>query len=567
MPRRVTPRQQRRRQRFAPLRVGASTPTSPTLWDATKDLDQPQWAKNGVTVDANLEAGLEPLLTNVDLLEEDGSNGLHYLSRPMVGANDNTSQAVTFYTKPGTRVFLGVRSRSKNGTMLTTILNCTTGALVTLPSGHQLGHFDMGQGWHAWRITLTGAALGSGATAPQWQFHVMKDSAQISYQGVAGLGLRLWDVQWLANDAGLSFTPPYPVLPNTATRLPVGIANFTEIGKGAGGTTDPNKYYRVIGPYAPSPGSIEADVLAARAAGVKLVWFFAGSRTQWAPGGVYSRSLWRARQDRFKNLPLVAEALANKEAYLLLVDEPNHSDFGSPSTISPQECNEMGHYVKSIWSHPVTYVRLGSKALAVDGWNNTDDVPVPVPTYFSQVLGRNTSGYSGIDYGFSQYSIQHHSETPSEYYAREKAEFAAVNLGMIPAMNYWNGGLEVDNDGVDACWDINDNNSSSGVITGPGNNGPLGPGVSINCGSQSTIQQQTHFVASPEWRQHVVAIAATDPDAIFFTGFGDVSGGVPSLEEEPFPTLSARPDFVSAMQNCVILGNARTVFNGLRPIK
>jgi hypothetical protein len=143
---------------------------------------------------------------------------------------------------------------------------------------------------------------------------------------------------------------------------------------------------------------------------------------------------------------------------------------------------------------------------------------------------------------------------------------ASLNMGMVPGLNWWAGGIghrgETSLDGVTACWDINDNNSSSGYIVGIDQPAPYNEGDHYNCGSLPTGITRT--VASPDWIRRWADVVFSDADAPFVGMWRDPddSQTIPGAE-----MLGARSDYISALDYVLTKTAARTTWNGYRTPK
>jgi hypothetical protein len=356
----------------------------------------------------------------------------------------------------------------------------------------------------------------------------------------------------------LEQAPPPPT--GNTTWLRAGLTGFGNgvIGLGPGDLPAPNPIYTFAGHYQPVPTTVDQDLQDASDNDVMLAMNLAGGRNGWAPGGVFDMNLWKSKVDRFAGNTALATAIENHSVYLMAIDEPNHPDFGTPSTITPTDVNNMGLYLKSVYPGAMVYVRTGSPTM-VDGWSNINGEPSPPAT-----------GWTGIDYAYSQYAWSNNKTvTIANYYASEKSRLATVGLGMIPAFNFIDGGHYQDFDGIPACWDIDNNGVSSGIINGQRGNTTTPDGVHLNCGDPKIGQVGCRYLwSSPAWIRRAIDVAVTDPDALFFSGFiytNDANTPPPAGQWQI--DLQRRSDMVGALQYMIAKGKTRTTFNGLRTIK
>jgi hypothetical protein len=234
---------------------------------------------------------------------------------------------------------------------------------------------------------------------------------------------------------------------------------------------------------------------------------------------------------------------------LYVVDEANHSDFNN--TLSPSEVNDMGRLHKQIWPGGLTFVRMSGTTLS-QGWAGETNI--------------TASTYNAIDYGWAQRSGQH-TQTLAQFYSQEKGLLASLNMGMVPGLNWWAGGLKKghDHEGATACWDTHNNGTSNGYIVGLGTNTSQFPkGTKVDCGA--TVDGNiTRYVASPEWIKRWADFVTTDPDAPFvalwtypYDTFTDRDWTMP---------LETRSDYVAAMDYAITKAGTRSSWNGWRPAK
>lgn len=558
----------RRRHRYspAPVDVVPSIPAGTNVWTFPKDLTNAVWAAqglNGISFTADAVVGPDGTLT-VDKVIETAINNQHGFARDAREATVGRPQTVAFYAAPAERNLLTLRSIDRDGTVTTSRVNLTTGVVEV--GGHTVTVVNMGRGFFYVKATLPIAKAGLAGSLLIWAFNVTAAGGALSYQGVNGSGLYLWDLQYYSNDNGAAITPAYPIDGGT-NRLRVTLGNWRDIGGGPD-PTQPNVKYGAAGPYQPTVATVGADVDAAILNDVVLLWNLAGARAQWAPGGAFSLVLWKARIDRFKNDPKVRQALTTRQAIVMAIDEPQHPDFGSPSTITPTLVNAMGLYIKSLWPGAIVCVRQGAELMVLNGWSNVagESVP-PVAT-----------GWSGIDYGMSQYLwTQQPTETFSVYFAQQKTDLNTTigesgirgNLGLIAMLNIWAGGNYANFDNVAACWDIENNGTRSGVIVGVLQNSGIAvpQWTHLDCGDARIGQLGCRLlVASPAWLRKFIDAIYNDPDIALVTGYTH-AGPTGGITDPQGVALETRSDIRSALVHWVTQGAQRTVSNGWRTIK
>jgi hypothetical protein len=109
---------------------------------------------------------------------------------------------------------------------------------------------------------------------------------------------------------------------------------------------------------------------------------------------------------------------------------------------------------------------------------------------------------------------------------------------------------------------------ASGLIVGIRSNLLPAPGAHVNCNDPliGSEPERRLDVANPALMKAVAQWAANDTDAPLLTGFVYArSGG--AVEAQWAINLQARSDMVAAGQQMITIGNARTSWNGWRPIK
>ncbi len=278
-----------------------------------------------------------------------------------------------------------------------------------------------------------------------------------------------------------------------------------------------------------------------------------GPRVIWAPDGNYNPALYEAELRKWENDTIFRRAVNQRRVLLYVVDEPYHPEFHG--TISPTEVNQMGAWHKEIWPGALTFVRVTGSILA-NGWNG---------------MGPPAGGYTALDYGWVQWSGQHTDSTVTQVYNAEKAALRSLNMGMVPDLNVFTGGIGhlpgQDGvgqgwDGVLSCWDINDNNASSGYMVGSNQGAPYTEGQKFNCGSLPS--DVTRLIAGPEWIKHWADVISSDPDAPFAAFWRHPANN------QPYPDAAAligRADFVSALDYAINKLGSRATWNGYRTPK
>jgi hypothetical protein len=357
------------------------------------------------------------------------------------------------------------------------------------------------------------------------------------------------------------------------------------IGVGPNDATTPDHpIYTALGdrPYSTVNG-LENDIDDAGTYDVVLAVNIAGGRFQWAPNGVFDFDLYTANIDRFKNSLKLKNALQrtkangdpNPRVVLMAVDEPNHPDFGTPSTIRPRDANDMGLYLKKLWPGAFTYIRLGSDKLTQGGWSNIGGSTVPPPSYTSLVAGvGTTSGWSGIDYGFSQYAYANVHETLLQYFTREKGDFAGASLGMHQRHQLLGRRQLRRHHGRESLLGHRERRvvSHFGVIQGVRDTDKSNDGRHMLCGDPliGSVNATRYLNFSPVIAAEVRRRRHRQPEHLrvhpLSLGY-NWSGPNGAASAQWQQDLHRRADFVSALRYCITTLAGRTQFNGWRTPK
>lgn len=217
--------------------------------------------------------------------------------------------------------------------------------------------------------------------------------------------------------------------------------------------------------YTPSPSSIAQDIADAKNMGILPLFNLAGARGNYidnlnTPSATYNESKYFARVDRFRNITALTNALRAGECMIYLTDEANHFQFNG--TCSAHEVNRMGLYCKWLFGKVPCVLRMHGDFLANNSGNWPNSGPRPP-----------TGGWTGVDYGWAQYSGKDQGETFDEYYSDQITKLKSVGLGVFISLNWIDGGIAPPSgglpnytfDGVRGCWDY-ENNGSSGIVHG-----------------------------------------------------------------------------------------------------
>ena len=363
----------------------------------------------------------------------------------------------------------------------------------------------------------------------------------------------------------------------TDASLPVGLMafgsgdEFGDVGEGPDLTTAAPKFTACH--YVPNINTIGAQIDTADANNILLVLHIAGNKSSYTTtiGGTptldmakYTDNVRKFRPDAdntaFADRLKFADAVRRRRIVFYVVDEPylTNSFNNNLPNITPQQTNQMGLLIKSVWADysPITIVRAGADRLAA-GW-----------------LGQGipTGGYTGIDYCWLQYEQRLARGAfatqpwttpfnPTTLLAEQRSIIASNNLdmGVIPSLNLWAGGIGRDFLGVSAAWDTD----------GPGGSSTLGYVIGIqNPGEGTVVTTLTDSVrslmSSPDWIRKFVDLMVADADIPCYFMWQVATSSNPASS---YLTYFQRQDIEDALDYSITAGAARTSFTGWRTAK
>jgi len=351
----------------------------------------------------------------------------------------------------------------------------------------------------------------------------------------------------------VDWAPAPPPPPPGNTRLPVGFWNYSDLmGNGPGGDTGAPIFTHVTDTSI-DPSDMDAFIATADALDILLCYAPSRNRGQYIVNGVFSRSAYESRVRQFQNIASFADAVARQRILLSLGDEFNHPQFNG--TCDPDDVNWMGNLHKSIWPGALTFVRMSPVTLR-DGWNG---------------FGTTTSAFwTGLDYAWSQRSHQQNNQTLSDYFTNQKSVADSLNLGLVPGLNLWNGGIGVtpiqsSNSGVQTCWDAKNDGVSNGILCGENASSPYTRYAYQDCGASRTGLVST--ISSPAWIRKWADTVSALSWAPFASIWTYPMPGAPPGGEGEAEALIVRSDFVAAMDYMINKCNARTSWDGYRTAK
>lgn len=349
----------------------------------------------------------------------------------------------------------------------------------------------------------------------------------------------------------VSASPPNPI----EAPMPAGLwtADMAlQMGTGPGRDTG-SPIYKFFIDIGVQPADVNAVIADADAADVVMMICPSRGRASFIVNGAFDRPSYEANVRDYEGNTTLADAIARKRVLLMLGDEFTQAQYNN--TVDPNDVNWMGNLHKSIWGGALTFVRMGG-ALIHDGWLGVTP---------------NSSFWTGLDYGIQQRSFQAGSQDQASYMSGQKALYNAVNVGMAHGLNWWNGGIRTAGSvgGIPACWDMQDNGTSSGFIVGAGDTGSSNfpQGSRQNC--SAGFSGVTKTVASPDWIEHCAQAAVDDPDNPFFYlwVWPGGSGGGLGPDATWAAVLEQRADYVSKLNSMVNICQARATWNGYRAAK
>lgn len=343
-----------------------------------------------------------------------------------------------------------------------------------------------------------------------------------------------------------------------AAPLPAGVngLELSQIGEGPG--DDAGSPLWKSGVITPTTGDVVAEAVAlinaARNIGMRLFLNFGGApgqHTDPGPNGtiIFNEAEYEANVRRYTvaggasvaQAQTIADALADFTVLAYVIDEPAHQKFNG--SVTPTIVNNISLLHKEIWPGCLTVVRI-------DGEDIT-------------AFGTPAGGWTGVDYGVAQYEghgIGANRRTMTQYFTTQKSILAGLDMGMVPSLNFVDGGIKVDLDGIAACWDAQAN-GGNGLLKGS-YTGTAAIGTFFACGTAPS--NENRFFPNPDWLRRFADIVSQDPDApgvIGFSPYGPASVGTFGIP------LWNRADMVAALDYYLTKCEQRPTFNGLRTPK
>lgn len=287
------------------------------------------------------------------------------------------------------------------------------------------------------------------------------------------------------------------------------------------------------------PAEVQSIIDQALATNTLVFIRLAGSRNKWAPIDAngcaqYDENKYRTELRRYlptaqggelsqATFDQLTQMFAQRKFIAYINDEPNLGVYCR--SITQQHVNNMGLFHKEIWPGVLTAIRI-------QAWQITQQLPV----------GAGFNGvFTGLDYTWFQHNraAALNSLTAREDFQEQKRQSALIDTGMIPGMNWPDGG-----DG--RLWDCQNTGSSNCNI--PGNEGA------------------PKWLASPQEIRDIADATWDDPDAIAFLWWTSTFDCVGNSWCD-FDQYEGRSDYVAAFDYALNKFNSRPTFNGFRKAK
>lgn len=256
------------------------------------------------------------------------------------------------------------------------------------------------------------------------------------------------------------------------------------------------------------------------------------------------------------------DAVARGRVLNYIGDECYHDKWKNSqgvATWTPDLVNQCGLFHKGLWPNSLTFVRVNPNRLRF-GWGG---------------FGPPSGGWTGLDYGWMQYEGPQAQAGLSFATAlsQERTDANAINIGCAASLNIWAGGNHTTVNGINQCWDIDPDNTGSGIhsgviagaVQGSGSSGSgLSSGQNLTCSQWSAVANKKTLVASPSWIKNCIDVVYSDLTLPFFAlwSYATVEQGIGFAV--PYQD---RADFVSALDYAIAKGLSRPTFSGLRTPK
>ena len=364
--------------------------------------------------------------------------------------------------------------------------------------------------------------------------------------------------------------------------LPVGMFSFGsggiagEVGEGTDLTTDTPCRVCL---FVPNINDIGGQITAADAGNILLILNLAGNKGSYTTtiNGTptldmtkYTNNVRRFRPDddntAFADRLIFADAVRRRRIILYVVDEPNLTFDPGVNTvcnISTVEANSMGLLHKTLWQgyDPLTLIRVPAETMA-SGWNGQQ---------------KPTSGWTGFDYCWSQYTLRHGRGaannqpwttpvSPTDLLLEQRQIIADnnLNMGVGVSCNLYIGGIGNNIDGVSARWDTDGAGGSAALNYIRGDRLTSGLGQSV--GEVITTLQTTDkaLIVNPDFIVEFAEQMAADPDVPFCLYWQHT---YTNSAADEFIDFYQRADFQAAFAAAIVAGEARATFGGWRTAK
>jgi hypothetical protein len=162
-----------------------------------------------------------------------------------------------------------------------------------------------------------------------------------------------------------------------------------------------------------SPAYLMQELSAVRSRGGRVFIMLAGNHRYWVNSdGSFSFTKWKARVDRFKNMPIASYINDGTIIGHFMMDEPNDPANWRGHRVTPAQIEEMARYSKQVWPGMATIIRTQPDYLA--------------------------SNHRYLDAAWAQYL--HRRGNAAAYIKEQVADAQARGLALVVGLNVLKGG-------------------------------------------------------------------------------------------------------------------------------